>query len=217
MFPDPARTIGLYVQTPGANDAKGTNFACIEDCTVAPSATEDSAEESKNKRAETTELSKFVMTVRPLSGQSSTEVFPATELKYLARAYLCNVNELSTEKMPATLVSALQKPPQSADNDTGGRTEDREAGGENEESAKQIVLIQTISIKANIASAAQGRTECCLSEGNSVHRLHALVAKETQADQFAFELYPVVFKAQIGRSAAKRSKVPLSLQAPEEA
>ena len=56
---------------------------------------------------------------------------PANKIKYLARAYLCKIEDLATEKMPNALLEALSlnKDPVST------------------EESRQVVLIQTISTK----------------------------------------------------------------------
>ena len=38
-----------------------------------------------------------------------SKTFGANTLKYLARAYLCNISELSIEKMPPNLLLALKE------------------------------------------------------------------------------------------------------------
>ena len=109
---------------------------------------------------------------------------PARTIKYLARAYLCNISEICTEKMPPKLLDTLN-------------TVDTESS--------YIVLLQTISTKKSAEAE-----ESCLSEGNSVHRLHALIA--APGDKQTFNLCPVVFKPSITRN--RKAKIALTLSAP---
>lgn len=41
------------------------------------------------------------------SEQARTEELPANQVKYLARAYLTNIADISTDKMPTSLLEAL--------------------------------------------------------------------------------------------------------------
>ena len=91
VFPDPTRTNGCYVQVTGEGPSY---FAKITDC----------PEPVTSKQA--THITDCKLEVKSLSdGVKSTQ--SAESLKYLARAYLCNINEIATEKLPPSLLNEL--------------------------------------------------------------------------------------------------------------
>ena len=116
VFPDPARTIGCYVQTQNTEEGK-PKFGKVIECTINEESTTKVASIADHK------LSILALNSKTISKQKVS----ANTVKYLARAYLCNLSELSTERMPTVLLDALNI---------------------TENINQQVVLIQVISTKA---------------------------------------------------------------------
>ena len=122
------------------------------------------------------------MTVKPLINGAELKKVTANTVKFLARTYLYNINEIVVDKMPQRILSEL----------------DYQSSG-SQPSDKKIILVQTIYSKTPAPPAeptgdskeAPSDVEGLLSEGNSAYRLHALISKQ---DGVGFSMIPVTFK-----------------------
>lgn len=173
VFPDPMRTVGCYVQT--SEQAFGTIKA------VTPSACPSSLA--------------VKLEIDPLAAKKGVITKTASEVKYLARAYLCDLSEICISKMPSSLVSALDIQPERIANSQDCIATDKPS---------KVVLVQTISTKAKEDPLpTEPTTGSMLEGGNSAHRLHVMLASKEDA----FELVPVVFNTRERTSHGKRKSI----------
>ena len=159
VLPNPSQTTGCFVQL------DESSFGVIEQV---------SQLRSGEKREDVT---KYLCHIRKgTQSDRKSEVIKAepNKVKYLARAYLCRASELQTEKLSPKLLEAIELP-----TDGGQKVVESNLTSDSGETVTEgslIVLIQTISAKTVTPEQQDVQQQpASLSDGTSLHRLHALV------------------------------------------